>query len=244
MSLSRLAQSRILNNGRGVVASFSPMQRIQRSMTDWSKRAAPAIMNGTAVVGINYRGPVLSLEGTTSYARVSSPSAPSSLDEMSVSCWVQPTSAAGGTVIDCATAFRNYGMSISATKLVPQYAAGANGTPSNTSLKTNVPHHVCVVRTGSTGSWAYKVYINGFLDNTQNTSINPSKGSYNLNIGVSGVTGSSFFTGNIWNVKVRNYPMCDGEVFSEFSRRRQPVLNFLMKRTANLFRPWFMLANQ
>lgn len=44
-------------------------------------------------------------------------------------------------------------------------------------------HQIVMVRTGSSGSWTYKCYIDGVLDTTTTTASNPNTTSYKMNIG-------------------------------------------------------------
>src|SRR5579859_5117293 len=57
---------------------------------------------------------------------------------------------------------------------------------STKSISDNNWHHVAVVRTGSSGSWTLKFYIDGTLDSTSTTSNNPGNSPGNAALGRAG----------------------------------------------------------
>lgn len=85
----------------------------------------------------------------------------------------------------------------------------SNFCPGNQTLTAGLWYHVGFVRTGSSGNWTCKMYVNGVLDNTTTgITYNPAS-TLNFTIGK---TGTREFGGSLDEVRVYNRALSDAEV--------------------------------
>lgn len=86
-------------------------------------------------------------------------------------------------------------------------------------LPTSVWTHVAITRSGSTGAWAWGIYVNGVAQSSGTTIHNPNGTSANLAIGRNGDVNNSYFNGQIDDVRLYQRPMSDTELRLLASRR-------------------------
>jgi len=84
----------------------------------------------------------------------------------------------------------------------------------NTALTTGTWHHAVMVRSGSTSNWTAKLYLNGKLDNSGITAVNPNATNELTAIGRLGNAGipSLYFNGQIDDVKIFNYALTETQI--------------------------------
>jgi len=166
------------------------------------------------------KGRCLTFDGTNDYVDLGSSVSISS--EATVSAWIRPgTTAAGALVI---AGDSNSGNTTQQLSLQINNTAGrlsgkwGNSTiiTSKASLAANTWYHVAIVRSGSTGSWTAKLYINGALDNIVTTATNPSSVT-SWSIGRNGAASGGYFNGRIDEVKIWGYPLSPEQVREEYN---------------------------
>lgn len=121
-------------------------------------------------------------------------------------------------------------------KLTFFWARGGTQSPnpltaaSVTTTQTGVWYHCVGVRTGSTGSWQAKIYVNGILENTTSTSGNPAprvSASGNLVLGAAGDYSSGLtMSGDIQRFALWSRALTDTEVLNLFLKQRKLVNNW------------------
>ena len=162
---------------------------------------------------IGKRGQALRFNGSTSNINLGSISlAP---NEETVSAWIRADTVAAG-LMEIVGGIRTDGNGEFALEI--NRTAGRFGIAwaaiviltGNVALSSNTWYHVVGVRRGSSGSWTALIYINGVLDNSVTTAVNPNSTGYR--IGTLNDVSSSFFNGLIDDVRVYNYALSASEV--------------------------------
>lgn len=145
-------------------------------------------------------------------------------DGMTVGCWVNFTNVTSGVFNTLMSQFTSDGGS-------GQFLLGAHITGQTFSFDQNAAteidsvatltdttawYHLAAVRSGSSGSWTIKLYLNGVIDSTTNTAANPDASAGSIAIGkispaFSGAT-ATWCHGNIDDVRIWTRPLNDTEV--------------------------------
>ena len=140
----------------------------------------------------------LQFDGTDDYVALgTTPAVLSITGPVTVSAWFRIATAQTARLVYAGLAGNatvyEYSISLNVT---PRLSIGWGGTTaittSTTTLSTNTWIHVVRTRTGSTGAWTGNIYINGKLDISGATAINPAAGT-ELRFG-SRTGGTSFYT--------------------------------------------------
>src|SRR3989338_5806271 len=82
----------------------------------------------------------------------------------------------------------------------------------NTSLSANTWHHAVLVRSGSSGDWTAKIYLDGREDNSATTAVNPNGSNENTTVGRAGADPCCHFNGKIDDVRIYNRAISADEV--------------------------------
>ena len=82
----------------------------------------------------------------------------------------------------------------------------------NTTLSVNTWHHAVLVRSGSSGNWTAKIYLDGREDNSATTAVNPNGSNENTTIGRAGADPLAYFNGKIDDVRIYNRALSANEV--------------------------------
>ena len=123
----------------------------------------------------------VSFDGTDDLISFGTPSALDLPGEVSLSLWVYTNTVAaqgyGAILFSSAdvSSLQQWSTAINRTAGCVSFLWGnAVVLTSNPVIKAGVWTHVCFVRSGSSGNWTAKIYINGRLDSTATTTTNPS----------------------------------------------------------------------
>ncbi|MBI3295692.1 MAG: LamG domain-containing protein [Deltaproteobacteria bacterium] len=115
----------------------------------------------------------------------------------------------------------DYVLSVGYTTKKVQFWTNGGGpsVSSTTDISNDTWYHVVAVRTGSTGDWTFKIYLNGILDATA-TSTTSEPGSVpntNLCIGRDGSYTEYYFGGTLQEVAVYNSALTATQVLAHYN---------------------------
>jgi len=82
----------------------------------------------------------------------------------------------------------------------------------NTTLSTGIWYHAAITRTGSAGNWTVKLYLNGILDGSTTTAVNPNATNEKTAIGRAGNISAQYFSGQIDEPKIFNYALTPTQI--------------------------------
>ena len=184
----------------------------------------PAWVAGATSTQGNITGSALSFNGTFSTSNSAIDIGTTNLaqkGEVTVSAWFNTKTTASGArqIVSYGNgnAAGDYGIQINAT--AGKVSTGWDNNlllTGKITLIANTWYHVVAVRSGSSGSWLAKIYLNGVLDNVAQTATNPNGSSAAvLNIGKccnSGGSATNFFLGSIDEVRIYNRALSAAEV--------------------------------
>ncbi len=173
----------------------------------------------TAANGISGKG--RSFNGTNEYISIGSPASLNLAGEMTAEAWIYPKNvtvvnqflgqaSSGGT-----DGQFNFEIGRTANKLSIYWGGLSTPLLSSGSLYANNWYHVAFTRTGSTGNWTMKIYINGVLDSVQTTTTNPGT-QQPTDIGKAGDYPAYYFNGNIDEIKISNVARTSEEIAAAY----------------------------
>jgi len=176
-------------------------------------------------------GPAISFDGSNDFVSVGSPAALNLVGEASIFCWARfadlvttqelLAQAAANDVIG------QIALEVGRTdaKLSVLWADTVIGTSTGT-VASNIWYHLGFTRAGTTGSWTWRIYINGAQDSTNTSATNPGS-QQPFSIGKDGA-GALPFNGLIDDVRIFNRALSADEVrylyiypFADLQSRRQ-----------------------
>ncbi len=166
--------------------------------------------NGTIVGGVTFApgmvGQAFSLDGATGYVEVPTSPSLNITAQITIAAWVNP-SALGGRVVDKITAGGSDGYLLDTFGSRIRLIIDGQGLSGTTSLPTGAWSHIAGVYDGA----QMRVYLNGALDGTLNTSVAIPTNALTLRIGAAS-DGSSRFTGLIDEAEVFSRALSQAEV--------------------------------
>jgi hypothetical protein len=194
-----------------------------------SGRDAIGSSHGTPTSGARFGAQGAVFDGVDDYINLGTPIPPRlSLitSPLTIMCWVKHN--INGTfnyiVNDFDSGASNSTMGIyrqSANKWGFWHGSGANQVQSTTLSTVGLWTHVCGTRTGTTGAWTLRIYINGKLETTGSlTTLNPVSGGQ-LAIGRPGsYTGGLTMNGCIADMNFINRPLTLNEIQEHYVNTR------------------------
>ena len=191
----------------GTVADRSPVGTNTGTLTGMSRSSSPTI--GKIGQGLKFNG---------SSAYVSLGTGLDNNGEMTISAWIRTTNVSAGTRQIVANGSsdgtqQDYTFEINRTARKLSTIWGNNVIlTGNATLSVNTWYHAVMVRSGSSGNWAVKFYLNGNQDNSGTTAINPNATNENTAIGRGGGWASQFFSGTLDDVRIYNRVLSASEV--------------------------------
>ena len=166
--------------------------------------------NGTIVGGVSYApgkvNQAFSLDGTTGYVQVPDSSSLKVTGQITIAAWINP-SALGGRVVDKITAGGSDGYLLDTYGGNVRLIVDGQGLSGATSLPTGAWSHVA----GVYGGEQMRVYLNGALDGTLNTSVAIPTNALTLRIGADSA-GSNLFNGLIDEAQVFSRALSASEI--------------------------------
>lgn len=147
--------------------------------------------------------------------------------ELTISAWFNTrtvqASSYGDTIIGNGTVFGNtsdylFVVNRTAGKLSILWDNSVILT-SNTTITANTWYHATMIRSGSTGNWTVKIYLNGNLDSSTTTVTNPDGASAATAIGRFGALSNLYFNGSIDDVKIYNYARTPDQIMEDMYGR-------------------------
>ena len=103
----------------------------------------------------------------------------------------------------------------------------------STALTTGQLYHGAVVRSGSSGAWSYRIYLNGKQDGSGTSVVNPGSAS-TFTIGRPGEANTQYFNGScIDDVRVYNRALTPSEI-SLLASRRGIAYELALRRRASV----------
>jgi len=153
----------------------------------------------------------VSMQTASSYPNLNLPT------HLTISAWINTTTVAAGTQtvvgdLNSGGSAGQYFMSINRSAAKSELAWAANVIVTGTiNLTANAWHHVVATRSGATGAWTATLYLNGVLDNSASTAINPAA-QQGMAIGRLGNFNGNYFTGMIQTVQMWNRALSATEV--------------------------------
>jgi len=161
-------------------------------------------------------GQALNFDGANDYVELGT-----GLDmngEMTISLWIKPDTVAAGVLEIVANnndALGQQDYTFELNRTAAKLSSVWGGTviiTGNTSLSTNTWYHAVLVRSGSSGNWTAKLYLNGAEDNSAATAVNPSATNANTAIGRGGDFDGAYFDGKLDDVRIYNSALSANEV--------------------------------
>ena len=158
------------------------------NVIDWSGNGNNGTQQYTPLSNkIGLFGQTLNFNGSSQWIDVGSVPSLQITGPLTLSAWINTNTIAASenAIISCGSGSSAYNwiMQIGPTAGRLEFFQGNSLADTGTILTTGVWYHVAVVRTGSTGSWTLKFYVNGLFSSSTTTSNNPSYGPWDVQIG-------------------------------------------------------------
>ena len=202
-----------MDEGQGTVAGDSSGNRNSGTL---SNMASPATATSGWGGGKKNHGTGLLFDGVNDYVDLGSTL--SNTGQMSISAWINPSSVIAGRKVifgnhDSAATTGDYSLNINNTAGKLEFNwGGAVVLGGSQALSVSTWYHVVAVRSGSSGSWTAKIYINGVQDASGTTATNPNGSGARTAIGRAGADAVLFFNGSIDEVRIYNRALSQTEI--------------------------------
>jgi hypothetical protein len=207
------SQNTKLTSGLVGLWSFNGTDISGTTVYDRSGQGNNGTITGGVTKAIGKIGQGLSFDGVDDYVNIGSLH---STEELTLSVWIYTNTVNGGTravLSDTAGANRSYQLEVNRTdaRLTFVHAATVILT-NNTDILPNTWYHVVAVRSGTSENWSVRIYLNGNLDASIATAVNPTLPTGNASIGTDLPNAGRFFTGKIDEVRMYNRALSATEV--------------------------------
>lgn len=181
----------------------------------------------------------VSFDGTNDYVDLGSPAALNLPGTFSFCCWYRNTSAKSFQAFiansNSGGSFANYAVTFNYTANKFELWNNASGPQitSTASISDTAWHHYGCVRSGVAGSWNLSLYIDGVLDKTATSGIDPSGGTYPVALGRFGGFNGYYLLGNQDDAAI--YPRAltafeFSEIYKDSRANYQRTLNWRRSR--------------
>ena len=165
------------------------------NVIDWSGNGNTGTPQSAPSNKIGLFGQTLNFNGSSQWIDVGSVPSLQIAGPLTLSAWINTNTVAASerAIITCGDASSSYcwAMYIGPTAGRLEFYQSINLADTGTILTTGVWYHVAVVRTGSTGSWTLRFYVNGLFSSSITVSSNPYSGPWDVQIGSD--------HGSLWN---------------------------------------------
>lgn len=212
----------------GCVGAWAPLLGpTGTTVYDWSRSNNGTLTNASVASAWESTGgnSALLLDGTNDYVDLGSPASLNLPGTLSFSCWYRSTSAKSSQAFIANSngggSFANYAVTFNYTSNKFELWNNASG-PQITSAATisdTAWHHFACVRYGTAGSWNLALYIDGTLDKTGTSGIDPSGGSYAVSLGRFGGFNGYYVLGNLDDMRLYNRVLTPSEIRLLSTRR-------------------------
>lgn len=156
----------------------------------------------------------LEFDGTNDYVALGSSAALSIVGQLSISCWYKSAGSYTQDQVligncDSSGGFSNYILSVGYSFDRPEFWQNAAGpfATSSTGISDTNWHHIVAVRSGSSGAWNIKIYLDGTLVANANTSTNPTGGTRPTTLGRFGTFNGYHLRGRGDDWRIWNQPL-------------------------------------
>lgn len=197
----------------GCIAAWAPfLGATGTKVYDWVRTNSGVLTNASLATAWASNGgnSTLLLDGSDDYVDVGSVTALNLTGAMSFSCWYRSTSAKSSQAFIAACnsggSLANYAVTYNFNPNKFEFWNNASGPviSSTATISDTAWHHFACVRSGSNGSWNLSLYIDGALDKTGTSAIDPSGGVYSISLGRFGAFGGYYVLGNLDDLRLYN----------------------------------------
>jgi hypothetical protein len=180
-------------------------------------------MSTTTSPTLGVLGQALQFDGATQYVSLGTPAALSLPAALTISAWIKITRTSGGTAdivgqYDGLNLQYTFEVNRTAGKLSALANHSTVAVTGNTTLKINTWYHAALVRSGSTGSWTYTLYLNGVQDGTATVG-GSTEPQTSASIGTLGAFNTFYFPGSIDEVRMYNRALSQQEVTNLYNQK-------------------------
>src|SRR3989344_2805924 len=217
-NLSNTQTAAVSGTGSGLIAHYTFDEGSGTTAGD-SAGSNTGTINGATWTRGKVGSGALQFDGVDDYILIPAGSSLDQNGEMSVAAWVRPTTVAAGSmgivvnVDPAAFGSSDYNLEINRTagRFSTVWANTIIATDT-TPLSANQWVHGVMVRSGSSGDWTVKFYVNGVLSSTDTgNTTNPAGTNEETKIGA--LTASAQrFSGIMDDVRIYNRPLSAGEI--------------------------------
>lgn len=195
---------------RGLVACWP----LENTALDASGNGRNLTLTGSPPYVAGKLGQGLSFNGSSQYGSIGTGNGLSLTGEMTMAAWLN-TNQLTNYVYALANSngsSHNYGLAVNyPVKRFYAVWGGAVIINSTFDILANTWYHVAAVRSGSAGNWTAKLYVNGSLNATATTAVNPPGSDYWTHVG-SMVTTSRVWTGPLDEVCIWNRALSAADI--------------------------------
>jgi len=212
----------------GCVGAWAPLiGPTGLTLRDWSRSNHGTITNTTSAACWSSNGGKysLSLDGTNDYAAVGNKASLSLSGPMSFSCWYKSGSGTQNQALiancESSGALSNYAITFGYTDNKFELWNRASGPTitSTASITDSGWHHYACTRSGSVGAWVLSLYIDGVLDKSAASGLDPAGGTQSTSIGRFGAYPGYYAVGLLDDMRLYNRPLLPSEVRLLSTRR-------------------------
>lgn len=214
---------------RGLVGAWSPClsPRGGSVLRDLSGRGNHGTLTNmdqaTDWVTSGGRG-ALDFDGSNGYVTIGSPASLNMNGLLSIVCWFYPATVSPGSFgrglvsqFDASANLAQFSFEINRTAAkLSSLANGENvALTSTTALSANTLYQAVLTRSGGTGSWTHRIYVNAIADGEATTAFNPHA-QQSLSIGRQGAWSNASYSGLILDARIANRVMTPSDIALDY----------------------------